>query len=210
MLVTLAWLSAPFHASQQTTDNVRDFALRLAVNGVPAGVVVRESEFVEKTSEPHQANPKGRAVFSATLPQLLSDFNSRNRNVRARSANGVVRVEATRLPDATKDLLAREVFIEGPQRVAAGDAIFKTLMSLVRGSAVTAIAGTGVMPGPSCRLQDAVEIPLGTYTVSSYLDRVVAHLPGLVWLVTFEQPNDGLKIGVLCPGGESLKMRIAQ
>ena len=47
----------------------------------------------------------------------------------------------------------------------------------------------------------------GTYTVSSYLDRVVARLPDLIWLVTFdpEQPNNGLKVGVFCPGGESLK-----
>ncbi|MEW6322493.1 MAG: hypothetical protein AB1635_15570 [Acidobacteriota bacterium] len=210
-LVALVSLSTPSYAGQQAAENVRDFSVRLAANGVPAGVVVRESELVATGNSP-AADPKGKTAFLADLPQLISEFNASNRSVRAVSTSSVIHVESTRLPDAAKQLLSREVFIDRGLRVPAGDAIFKTLMGLVRGSAVTAIAGTGLMPGPSCRLQDVVHLPRGTYTVSGYLDRVVTQLPGLVWLVTFEaeQPSSALKVGVVCPGGESLRMRIDQ
>jgi hypothetical protein len=211
-LVAVVSLGGPAYARQQATDGVREFAVRLAVNGVPAGVVVCERDFAPKSTEPPKADAKHKQAFALTLPELLSAFNSRNHTIRAVRADRSIHLEATRLPEAVRELLARQIFIDASQKVPAGDAIFKVLMSLVRGSTVTAIAGTGIMPGRSCMLQGLVEIQRGTYTVSEFLDDIVTQVPGLVWLITFdaEELNSGLKLGVVCPGGESLKMTIAQ
>jgi hypothetical protein len=209
-LIALVPLTAPSYAVQPAPGSVRDFAVDLAVNGVPAGVVVPESEFVPRRSTAPSPDPVGKTSFVAKLPQLMSDFNLLARDMRAVSLNGVVRLQTTTLPDATRTLLAREIFIDATRQAPAGQAIFQLLVSRLQGATATGIAGSGIMPAPSCRLQDIVQISRGTYTVASYLDAVVTQLPGLVWLVTFdpERPNEDLKVGVVCPGGESLKMKI--
>lgn len=196
---------------QSQSTGLRDFATALAANRAPSGVIAPEAELTPKTdTAPSEARDAG--AYRRTLPDLLAAFNKANPAFRATQDVGVVHVTATTQPTEIKRLLRRRVSVDRAEQMTAGDAMFRKLVTALRGSPVGAIAGTGPMPGSDCPLSQSVRVSQGTPTVGEFMDAVVSQAPGLVWLLTYDpdQPDLAVKVGFVCPDGTSVKMKIHQ
>jgi len=196
-------------ASQPQSRGVRDLAVRLAANGIPAGVISPDTQFTA-VGRPPVKDPRGVEAFRAELPLILAEFERKNPSFLAQSLPGIVVVTSKDHPHIVADLLGRSVILPGVREATAGDAIFKHLAGRLRNTAITGLAGVGTAPGPSCPLGATVKFGTVSHTVSTFLNHVVQQVPGLVWVVTYDAAEgpSGIRIGIVCPDGTSLRTPI--
>jgi hypothetical protein len=102
------------------------------------------------------------------------------------------------------------VYIDRDLVVPARDAVFTHVVRAIAGRDPQGILGSGRFPGPECPLTGPVQLPQGASTVVAFLDEITRQVPGLVWLVTYDEdePNDGLEVGFVCPDGATLKLSV--
>lgn len=97
-------------------------------------------------------------------------------------------------------------------QVTAEEAILRVAVGLLRGPGrqFDGIVGTGPMPGPECPSARTISLTGRSASVRQVFDEIVQRAPGLVWLATYRggTRGEGLKIGVLCPGGTHLMMEV--
>lgn len=195
--------------SQPQTRGVRDLAVRLAANAIPAGVISPDAAFTA-VGRPPVKDPRGLEAFRAELPLILAEFERKHPSFLVQSLPGVVVIVDKDQPHIVADLLGRSIFLPGVREATAADAIVKHLAGRLRNTTITGLAGVGPAPGPSCPLGATVKFGPVSHTVSTFLNDVVRQVPGLVWVVTYsvaEQPSN-IRIGIVCPDGASLRMPI--
>lgn len=185
---TAVWLVAfmlswrALHAGQGSeTGSPRQAAADLARRGVPGGIVARERD-LDGAKSPYQAHTVGPFVH----------------------------IRSSQEPERVALSLGRDVYIERDLVLPAQDAVFTHVVRAIAGREPQGILGSGRFPGPECPLTRPVQLPQGGSTVVGFLDEITRQVPGLVWLVTYDEdePNDGLTVGFVCADGATVKLSV--
>jgi hypothetical protein len=192
----------------QAYNNPRVFALTLAQNDVPVGIVIPAEFLRGGKGMPHpEITADSKAAFRIDLAARLDVFNADKGTFRAsQGENGVVHIRSINEPMEVTRALEHYSYAEPAVRLSALAVAFRHGVEGMRGYRPQAIAGSGVQPtpGPECPIDDPVEFAGGSTTAMGVLDQIVHQVPGIVWLVTYRQvPTSPLEVnlGLLCTNG---------
>ena len=200
----------------QAYNNPRVFALALAQNDVPVGIVIPAEFLRGGKGMPHpEITADTKAAFRMDLAARLDLFNADKGTFRARRGeNGVVHLRSVNEPIEVTEALEHFSNVEPAVRLSALGVAFRHGVEAMSGSRPQALLGSGVMPtsGPECPIDDPVEFPGGSMTALGVLDQIVHQVPGIVWLVTYRKvptsPRLQVNLGLLCTSGGYLTISV--
>lgn len=199
----------------QANNNPRVFAIALAQNEVPAGIVIPAEFLRGGKGMPHPEITTARqAAFRVDLLARVDLFNADKGAFRAsRGESGVVHIRSVEEPIEVTRALEHESEIELASGPAIG-VVFRTGVTAIRGYAPEGLLGSGgpSTPEPECPLDRRVELPKGRMTAMGVLDAIVRQVPGMAWVVTYRRvpasPSLEMKLGLLCSNGRYLTISV--
>jgi hypothetical protein len=196
---------------QDTHVGTRAFAVVLAQNGVPCGVVAPEVVMAWRPGDPRvEATFASKVAFGSGLSSTLESFNARNGLFQATQSGGIVHLRSREEPPDVMAALHREAVVKAEVEIPAATALVSEVALAMRGWEQGGIIGVGAVPAPESLLNRVVRIKKGRSSPITLLDEVVRQVPGLVWLVTYNPglPNQDLKVGLMDAEGMTLMLTI--
>jgi len=204
----LAILGSPFSSTGLCgvdASDPRSYAMSLAQNDVPGGVVVPAERLASRAERPPDLRSLDKAAFRGSLAARVEAFNSTSKVFRASEHDGVVHIRSVDEPIEVTRSLAQSVDVTAAQGVPAISAVFRQGVAAMRGFEPQAILGSGsggFATGPECPIYSPVEVNRGPMTTVALLDQIVRQVPGLVWVVTYRKNamkgTVDVDVGVLC------------
>ena len=210
ILVLGALLCAVFSAfprtglAQGTTADPHDFAIGLAQNHAPAGVVVPEKAWQRVSGASYRSPREKRLLPGEDVAAYVARFNASSHAFRATTEKGVVHVRSAGEPIGVHDTLARLVYIDESVELSAFRAVFEKVVVVMQGEE-RGLVGSGIDPAAECPIFRPVRVSEGETTIAGQLDSIVRQVPGLIWFVTYDPdvPNLDLRVGLMCADGTS-------
>jgi hypothetical protein len=171
--------------AQSDPTAIRDYAIDLAANGVPSGLIIPaaalERAKVRGYRKPTEAT---QTAFKSDLTSSLSTFNAKQGEFRAADRGGVVHVRSVDIPADVESALERSADTVGVSNTPALYVIHTLVLPAITGRrAAGGVGDAGVEEDPACPMYQPVRIPAGKARPIDILDQVVRQVPGITWLV---------------------------
>jgi len=203
--------SAPC-SGQEPESAPLDFAITLAQNEVPVGIVALRTLVAHTTGLPNrEVTAADKAAFRDVLASRLDRFNASNGGFRATRDNGVVHLRTAEGPSDVSAALERSRYTKGAAEIPAMTAVLKFVVGAMRGvDPPEGLAFAGILPGPECPLYSPIQIREGSSSAVELLDETVQQVPGLVWIVSYtsDSPDEDLKVGLMCTSGNTQQIDV--
>jgi hypothetical protein len=197
--------------SQGGQGSVRAVALGLAQRGVRTGVVLSVSDFEAlKTDEAYAGNVSVTHPTPLTIDDTLQRFREEYPDFLVRRSATSATFVHRDAPSAVLEKLNRLGMTTTREQLSISAALVEVVGSLINGSAISGVIGSGQMPGPTCPLGAAVRVPAAQSTPIGTLDNLVAQVPGVSWFVLYDSDRAGepLYLGLWCQNGMNFRVQL--
>jgi hypothetical protein len=210
-LLALVTIGAERTRARQSTqpDSPGTLLVDLANAKVPAGMILSEAALqlrAGSTNAPVERGERLRALIANRAAAFRVPL-SPEREV------GVWHFRAADAPADVIERVTRPVRLSAPVDATLATVLYKLVSGALMEREVGGVVGTGAF-GDGCRLDSRVRVAEGASTVSTILDAAVQQVPGVVWFVAYPSRGvdasradaDRLTIGVVCTGGENVRV----
>ena len=188
-VLALVLCAAPLEARQPPPPALHGIVTLLRAHHVPLGLILPPGE----TGELQDGRTSLPAHLVSDRAALIAWIGMHGGPFRADDENGVLHIRSVEEPELIGHLLAREIHLDRDEEMRFGVTALVRLVSLIAPEPDPGFAGSGLS---GCPLERPLRLPAGRYTVASYLDAIVRHVPGSVWTLRYNPEAPGLDVNV--------------
>lgn len=184
--------------------------MTLAKSGYRVGAVMSLADFDQVQRQVPE--PVDVESQQATNPaeSILTRFTRQQPAFVVQRTQGGMRLVRQDTPSGVVARLNAAGTVSVDEALPASAALVQVVGTLLSGSPVSGVMGSGPMPAPGCALNTPVRTSASRMSALEALDNIVAQVPALSWFVLYdaEREQTPLYIGLWCGDGMAFRIQL--